>query len=251
MNKKVVVFILLASVLQVNAWSLSPKPIYNITKIFDNPHTFSIVNIKVLSKFSAKELGQHLGKFKLSNKILEDIYIRIAIYKKIITREAAQGIFVRLSSVSGFRTTLKKIIGDNPAGTKGHLNELQIANNASIAGFKVLGIGEKFKDPAKKAPTDIDIVFKKANRTFIIEAKAYNKTKINKINYRADLNTLITYQKQHKNSDIVPIFSFTEKPQDLAYFKFLNNEAKKNGVELIFGNPSAQIEQIKMLDKIL
>ena len=98
MNKKVVVFILLASVLQVNAWSLSPKPIYNITKIFDNPHTFSIVNIKVLSKFSAKELGQHLGKFKLSNKILEDIYIRIAIYKKIITREAAQGIFARLSS---------------------------------------------------------------------------------------------------------------------------------------------------------
>ncbi len=251
MNKKIAVFILLAAVLQINAWSLSPKTIYNIAKIFDNSHTFPNVKIKSLSQLSAKELGSKLGKLKLSDEILEDTFIRIAVHKKIIHRKQAQGMFAKLSGVAGFRTTLKKIIGNNPAGTKGHLNELQIANNASVAGFKVLGIGEKFKDPAKKALTDIDIVLKKGHRTFIIEAKAYHKTKIDKINYKADLNTLTAYQKQHKNSDITAVFSFTEKPSDLAYFKFLNNEAKKSGVQLIFGNASEQIEKIKMLDEIL
>lgn len=252
MNKIVAIFILLAvSVLQTNAWALSPKTIYNIAKIFDNPHTFINTEIKELSRLPAKALGKHLSKSKLPDKILEDTFIRIAIYKKIINSRQAEGMFTRLTGVAGFRTTLKKIIGNNSAGRKGHLNELQIANNANVAGFKVLGIGEKFKDPAKKALTDIDIVLKKGNRTFIIEAKAYHKTKIDKINYRADLNTLTAYQKQHKNSDIVPIFTFTEKPQDLAYFKFLSNTAQKNGVQLIFGNPNAQIEQIKMLDKIL
>lgn len=251
MNKIIVIFIVLVSILQVNVWALSPKTIYDISKFIDNPHAFPNAKIKDLSQLYAKALGAKLGKLKLSDEILEDTFMRIAIHKEIINRKQAQSMFTKLSGVAGFRTTLKKVIGNNPAGTKGHFNELQIANNASVAGFKVLGIGEKFKDPAKKALTDIDIVLKKNDRTFIIEAKAYNKTKINKINYKSDLNTLTAYQKQHKNSDIVPIFTFTKKPQDLAYFRFLNNEAQKNGVELIFGNASAQIEKIKMLDEIL
>ncbi|SMN12118.1 hypothetical protein SPBRAN_329 [uncultured Candidatus Thioglobus sp.] len=253
-NKTIVFTILILAILtsQANAfWSPATKNLYKIIKIYDNAGTASVKRITYLSGLSSKELGQVLGKLKLSNKALEDTFIRIAIHKKVVTRKEAQQLFSGLSGVPGFRPTLKKIIGNNRHGTKGHLNELKIANNASVAGFKVLGIGQKFKDPAKKALTDIDVVLKKGNRTFIIEAKAYDKTLIDKIHYRKDLATLAVYKKQHRNSDIVPIFTFTNKPQDLAYFKFLNNEAEKQGVKLIFGNPYAQIEQIKMLDKIL
>ncbi len=252
MKNKIVVFILLAVfTLQSNAYvNLLLKATYNYSKISHHSMVFTKLEIKELSKLTSKELGKKLGKLKLPKEVLEDTFIRIAIHKEIINRKAAQGLFTRLSGTPGFHTTLKKIIGNNLSGTKGHLNELQIADNASVAGFKVLGIGVKFKDPDKKALTDIDVVLKKGGRTFIVEAKAYDKAYINKINYKEDLNTLVNYKKQHKNSDIVPIFSFNA-PYNSTYFKSLKNEAKKRNVELIFGKPYEQIEQIKALNKIL
>jgi len=250
--KILIISLIVAFAIQTNAY-VNPvlKTIHSISKISRHPNTFSNKGIKNLSELSAKELGVYLGGKKLSHQVLEDTFIRIAIFKKVIHRREAEGLFTRLSGTPGFATTLKKIIGNNPSGTKGHLNELQIADNASISGFKVLGIGEKFKDPVKKALTDIDIVLQKNGRTFIIEAKAYDKTNINKINYRKDLDTLVAYKKQNKDSDIVPIFSFTKIPSSATEFKLLKHEAKRRDVELIFGEPYEQVEKIKILNKIL
>lgn len=230
-------------------WSSVPKLAKWLqTTYVSKPASYSISN---LSKLPVKELGQKLGKLKLSDEVLEDTYLRIAVHKGVIKKAYSIKMYSKLSGVPGFRTTLRKVIGDNPAGTKGHLNELRIATNAKNAGFKVLGIGEKFKDPLKKGVTDIDVVLKKRRKTFIIEAKDYGaNTKIDQIKYRGDLKTLTNYQKQNKHQNIVPIFTFTRTPADKNHLNFLKREAKKHKVELLFGNPYEQMVQIDMLDKI-
>ncbi|MEY3218874.1 MAG: hypothetical protein RIT27_231 [Pseudomonadota bacterium] len=197
-----------------------------------------------------EKVGKELGRLNLPNEVLEDAFMRIAIYQNKITRKESEEMFFRLSQTEGFRTTLRKIIGNSDIVTAGHLNELRIANAASSNGFKVISIGAKFDDPAKKALTDIDLILQKGNKTFIVEAKHYAETtKIPLDRYRADLDTLITYKG--KDSNIIPIFTITNKPTDLQYLKSLQYEADKKSVQLIFGEVEESIVQIKMLGEIL
>ena len=257
-NKKLLIlyFLLIAIILvplSVNAfWGLANKTISAISKNIKVLPDDEIIRLSKLSDEikGTTKVGKELGKLNLPDNVLEDTFLRIAIYQKIITREAAEGMFSRLSGIPGFRPSLRKLIGNSDIGTAGHLNELKIADIASLSSFKVLGIGEKFIDGIKKSPTDIDILLKKGNKIFAIEAKAYAKiSKISMDKYRADLNTLIAYQ--NNMDDIVPVFTITNKPDNFHYLKTLKLEAGKRDVQLIFGSPQEQIEQIKMLGEIL
>lgn len=226
-----------------------------ITAITKSPKALPEEEIIRLSKLANEvggtaKIGEELGQLKLPTEILEDAFIRIAIHQNKITRKTAEEMFSTLSQTDGFRTTLRKIIGNSDIVTTGHLNELRLANSASFQGFKVISIGEKFDDPAKKALTDIDLILKKGNKTFIIEAKHYAETsKIPLDRYRADLDTLIQYKG--KDNSIIPVFTFTNKPTDPQYLKSLQYEADKRGVQLIFGEAEETIVQIKMLGEIL
>ena len=196
------------------------------------------------------KVGKRLGELNLPNDVLEDTFMRIAIYQGKVTRAEAEGMFARLGDMPGFRSTLRKIIGNNAAVTNGHLNELRIADSASMSGFKVLGIGEKFTDGLKKAPTDIDVVLERGGKRFAIEAKNYAPTKeIPTDQYRADLDTLVEYKKIN-SQQVIPIFAMTNEPSG-HYLKTLKGEANKRGVELIFGKPQALVEQMKVLAEIL
>jgi len=246
-------FLFTIAIPQANAfWGFASKTISAISKSIKVLPEDEIIQLSKLSDEirGTKKVGKELGKLNLPEDVLEDTFLRIAIHQKKVTRESAEGMFSRLSGTPGFRTTMRKVIGNSNVGTKGHLNELEIADMASMNGFKVAGIGEHFVDGIKKAPTDIDIVLEKGGRLFAIEAKSYAKTsKIPMDKYRADLDTLIAY-KSNKNN-VVPVFTITNKPDDLRYLKSLEHEANKRGVQLIFGAPQAQIEQIKMLGEIL
>lgn len=239
---------------QANAfWGLTTKAISAISK---NVKVLPEDEIIKLSEFSdevlgTKKIGKKLGKLNLPDDVLEDAFIRIAIHQKKLTRETAEKMFSRLSGTPGFRPTLRKIIGNSDVGTAGHLNELKIANISSVNGFKVLGIGKKFSDGLKKAPTDIDVLLEKGKKIFAIEAKNYaSTTKIPTDKFRGDLDTLVAYKKMNVNN-VVPVFTITNKPNDLRYLKMLHHESNKRGVQLIFGKPQEQVEKIKMLDSIL
>jgi len=209
-----------------------------------------------LSKLSdelkgTKKLGKELGKLNLPDEVLEDTFMRIAVHQGKISRTEAEGMFRHLGGTPGFRSTLRKVIGNSANKTSGHLNELRIADNASRHGFEVLGIGRKFSDGLKKGDTDIDVILKKGNQIFAIEAKEYKSTtKLNLDDYRADLDTLIQFKKK-SSGNIVPVFSITNKPKDLKYLKRLQYEADKRGVQLIFGPPEIQVEKVKLLSAIL
>ena len=239
---------------QTNAfWGFATKAISEISK---NVRVLSEDEIIKFSRISdeiqgTKKIGKELGKLSLPNDVLEDAFIRIAIHQNKLTREAAEIMFSRLSGTPGFRSTLRKIIGNSDVKTAGHLNELKISNVASVNGFKVLGIGEKFSDGLKKAPTDIDVLLEKGGKIFAIEAKSYaSTTKISMDKFRGDLDTLVVY-KNMNGGNIIPVFTITNKPNDIRYLEMLYYESKKRGVQLVFGKPQEQVEQIKVLSSIL
>ena len=199
-----------------------------------------------------KEVNKYIGTLNLPQELREDIYLRISIYQNKISREEAEIMIQNLKGVEGFGSTLSKIIGNNPNGTIGHLNELRIANNASQNGFEVIAIGKKFDDGIKQQLTDIDILLRKNGRDILIEAKNYkSSTKMDLIKFRADLDTLNIYDSNISNKRSLKIFSFTEKPDDLGLLKQYQFWAKEKNVQLIFGTPEEQIEQIKILEKII
>ncbi len=219
--------------------ALSPKQIKKFAKLLDELH-------------GTKKLGKTLGKMKLPNEVLEDTFMRLAIYKKKIGRKEAEEMMQHLKDVKGFRTTLRKIIGNSTKKTTGHLHELRLAKKASKNGFKVLGIGEKFSDGIKARPSDIDILLKNKNKLFAIEAKSYLPTTMMKPSMiKADMKTLASFAKQNSSKNVIPVFSITNKPTSKVIQKILETEAKRNGIQLIYGNPHEQMEQIKLLSKIL
>lgn len=231
--------------------------IIKISKFIKSSKAFSSTEISKFAKIleekkGTKKLGQILGKMNLKNEVLEDTFMRLAIHRNKINKSEAKEMFLNLSGSKGFRTTLKKVVGNSSQKTTGHLNELRIANSAAKNGFKVKGIGEPFIDGIKKSATDIDILLTRKGKTFAIEAKDYmSKTNIPLDKFRGDIDTLATYVNKNSSKNVIPIFSMTNKPNNARKLKQLEDIAKKKNVQLIFGNPEEQIHQIKLLGEIL
>ncbi len=274
MKKQILLYLLIAALLiatlQANAfpdhkfWKLLTKfihnspeviPFPNLSPIFQSSHSLSNREIVEFSKLSEKpkgidQVGEELGKLTLPNEEIEDTYMRILVHKNVMERIEAENVFSTLGNTPGFRSTLKKMAGNAPPVTKGHLNELRIAHFGSGRGFKVSGIGEKFDDGSKKGPTDIDIVFKKGETILAIEAKDYKPaSQIPMDKFKADLDTLIQYGASKRPRKVIPIFTMTNQPKE-DQLKVLQSEIGKRGIELIFGSPEVQMYQIEMLEKI-
>ncbi len=252
-KKTLLITILINSILYAN-------PVNDVMRVGKLIKSSKVLSPKQIDKFAkilketkgTKKLGKLLGKMNLKNEVLEDTFMRLAVYRKKINPKEAKEMFINLSGTKGFRTTLKKVVGNGTQKTKGHLNELKIANNATKRGFKVQGIGETFVDGIKKSPTDLDVLLTRKGKTFAIEAKDYSsKTTIPLDKFRGDMDTLVSYVKQNPSKKIIPIFSMTNKPNSISKMRQLEKMAEKKGVQLIFGNPQEQIVQIKLLGEIL
>ena len=226
-----------------------------ITKIVGALSDKKIIALSGLSRTEgAKQVGRILGKLRLSDEILEDTYLRIAVHQGTILRREAEELYASLSKVPGFRTTLRKITGKAPNLTKGHLNELRIANEASKHGFEVTGIGTKFDDGIKKGISDIDVILRKKDRLFPMEVKDHNNfSHMNML--REDMDTLVAYKRWRSNinpdDSIIPVFTITNRPTNPQLERLMLTEAQRRGVQLIFGPPLEQIEKIKILESII
>ncbi len=251
--------LLFTVIISLNAYTgtMSKVVVKVYSSISKSKSVVSDAKITKLSKMSdgykgTKSVKRYIGKLNLPTNAQEDLYLRIAIYQNKINRTEAASMFRNLKGKDGFRSTLSKIIGNNPQGTVGHINELKIANEGRKSGFDVIGIGKKFNDGIKKSDTDIDVLLRKNNTDILIEAKIYSSTtKMDLIKFRADLDTLVIYANKISKRKAIKVFSFTEKPKSDLLLKQYQFWADKKGVQLIFGNPREQIEQIKMLERIL
>lgn len=199
-----------------------------------------------------KEIGSVLGSMKLPEAVIEDTYLRIAIQQSKISRSEAEGMMSRLRGVEGFRTTLRKVLGASGVKTSGHLNELRIADKAAENGFEIRGIGIPFSDPTKSAPTDIDILLQRNGKIFAIEAKDYRPdTMVPLDKFRADMVTLKEYAIANSSAHVIQVFSVSNKPSNELSRKILAKEARRRGIELIYGTPEEIVIQVKQLEKLL
>lgn len=216
-----------------------------------------IVRLSELARETAgtARVGRQLGELQLADDVLEDAFMRIAIQQNKLDRGEAEEIHSRLAGVSGFRTTLRKITGNNVNGTAGHLNELRIANSASKAGYKVIAIGDSFDDRLKRAPTDIDVILEMGGKTIVIEAKSYlPSTPLPMDSFRADLNTLMVYKKykaENGAENVLTVFSLSNAPDQPSYLRLLELEANLRDVQLVIGNPDQIIAQVTELTRIM
>ena len=161
-----------------------------------------------------KKVKNLIGKMKLSDDVLEDTFMRIAVARKKISVDEADDLFRNLRGVQGFRGNLSIISGVSDNATKGALQELRVANTAKKRGFEVLEIRKKFYDGIKKGKTDIDLLLKKGNTVFPIEVKAYG-VPLKKDHIRRDAESLLEYAKQSNHQKIIPLFIFKVEPPAL------------------------------------
>ena len=191
---------------------------------------------------------RELAKMNLSEAQKDAVYLRIAIYQGKLSKKEASILFKNLGGTKGFREGLSKVIGNSTVKTRGHLNELRIANYASERGFDVVEIGKRFNDGIKRGDSDIDILLRKNGQDIVIEAKQYAKTtKMPLDKFRGDLDTLIAYEKSHPDRKVLKTFTFTKKPKSKKLLRQYQFWAKKKGVNLIFGTPKQQIDEIAKL----
>lgn len=192
-----------------------------------------------------KQVKTLIGKMNLPETVLEDTYMRIALAQRKLDKVEAEKMFTNLSGVPGFRHNLSVISGVAEAGTKGALHELRVANQAKEYGFDVLSIRKLFDDGIKSHTTDIDLLLKKGERTFVIESKAYDSVP-NTEKMLGDAQTLLEYAKQAKNEKVTPVFLFTNEPSQT-----LRTLLQNKGVQIIVGTPESQITELKLLAEIL
>ena len=212
--------------------------------------------IEILSNLArepkgAEKVGKFLGKELLTDEGKEEALLRIAVQNDVISNDEAMGLFSRLSGVKGFRSTLRKVIGNKQPKTQGHLNELRIADRSSQHGFSVIGIGERFNDGIKNRLTDIDVVIEKNGKIFALEAKDYaSKGRFPMDQFRADMNSLVEYQSRMERGKVIPVFSITRMPDNLRDWKILQNETAKRGIKLIVGSADEQAVVLNYLETI-
>ncbi len=59
----------------------------------------------------------------------------------------------------------------------------------------------------------------------------------------------MAYRRENGNQ-VVPVFSMSNRPEDVRHLKLLQHEAQQRQVELIFGSAEESVEQIKLLGEL-
>ena len=224
--------------LRITRTSRSIKTLYKIQNALPESEIKELSGL-LKSTEGLKKVGQILGKGNYTDDVLENAYIRIAIDNNVISKEYGEQIFRKFSGKDGFRTLVRKINTANSSVVKGHLAELQIANEASEKGFKLVSFGMKYSDDLKKADTDMDILLEKGGKLFAVESKAYSRDVPMDI-VRADAESLLNFSSSVK--DCNPIFAFSKIPAKTAQ-KYL----KSRKINVASGTPE---EIVLKLDHI-
>ncbi len=197
-----------------------------------------------------KEIGRRLGKMKLPNEVIEGTFLHLAVEKGVMTLSEAERLFRRLRGVPGFRSTLMKIIGTNSSVTKGHLYELRLAEASSRLGLKVRHINLPFADGLKNASTDIDLVLGKSVGEIIVECKSYaSDARIPMDMLRRDMDSLKSYAASAISKKVIPVLAIEVRPTDQDLYRKILGEAKRRGVEVIFGSAEEQARLLMALVK--
>lgn len=204
------------------------KTLYNVVGALSKREISKLADL-AKSPGGLEKVGAYLAKGKYSDDILENAYIRIAIENKVITKEFGEDVFKNLSGTDGLRTLVRKINISNLATSKGHLTELQIANESVKRGFRPISLGLKYPDDIKQGMTDMDILVEKNGQLFAVESKSYLGNVPMDI-VRADTESLLKFSSSVKET--IPVFSFSRIPPSVTQ-RYLQSK----NVSCLYGTP--------------
>ena len=196
------------------------------------------------------KVGALLGAAKIPAKygreaghlVLQDAYLRIAVTNGKISRATAASVLKNLHGTEGLTALLRKINSVNPAQTKGHLRELEIALKAKERGFQTVSFGQKFADGLKKADTDLDVLLRRGRVNFAIESKAYSGN-VSSIVVKEDAQSLAAFCGQVKKT--VPVFCFEKEPSTT-----IKAYLKNHNVKCLWGSPEEISSKIDLLSTL-
>lgn len=234
------------------------EPVYAIVGAVKNLSELSIEAIKSLailgktkgSASVAKELAALSEKVPsaLRAKFFESAYAKILVEQGRISPTQADEWIKNLSSISGFRNTMSKMVGASDHKFVGHLFEMNMANQLHKSGYKIVSIGEKYNDAIKLGESDIDIIAKKGKTTFIFELKNYDSRLINfkeVNNFERDMQTLAAYASEHNG--VVPVFISKNVPANKTIKEILDAYGEKNNVNVLYGDPTIATKALELL----
>jgi len=201
---------------------------------------------------SLDDVGAILGRL-LSNPnltarerdiLLNDAYIRIAQKAGRLSVGEADDAFRLLKDCEGLHTLVRKCCSMNVNQAAGHLYELKQAIAFKKNGFDVIGLGIKYSDGLKSAPTDLDLLVRKGKRLFLVESKHYTSGFGAPDVIRADADSLINLKaalgaELGGSSNITPIFTFVSEPTPL-----LAKQLKLKGIPYLVGESDELVEAL-------
>lgn len=196
------------------------------------------------------KVGDVISKLEISPEVLEDTLLRISIFQGKLTRKESESMYTLLIGIPGFASTLTRIIGNTDITISNYIFVLKLANIASRNGFNVLSIAEKISFKLEKRISSIDIILQKQGKLFAIKTVYQAPSKYSLEKYDRQLINLAKYKNKTEKA-IIPIISATPhliNPQEIEHLKI---ETDRHDLELIFGSPQEQIEQITLLGLIL
>lgn len=198
------------------------------------------------------EIGSILGKI-FSNPnltvrerelLLNDAWLRIAQKAGQISAEEADDAFRLLKDCEGLHALVRKCCSMNVNQAAGHLYEFRQAVAFQKKGFNVIGVGVKYSDGLKSAPTDLDLLVQKGNRIFLVESKHYTSGFGAPDVIRADAESLVNLKaflgtEFGGSSNITPIFTFVAEPNPL-----LAKQLQAKGIPYFVGNSNELVETL-------
>ncbi len=240
---------------------IAGKDLYHIGEFSPKPEALNEDAIGELAIWATsnggpRRVGIYLADLEIPEtnriEILEDTYLRILVAQKKLVRHEAEEFFKNLKSTPGFRETLRKISGNNPNASAGHLNELRLASSARRLGFNVREIAMPFNDGLKAGQTDIDLILEYNGNVLAIEAKDYSSsTRLPMDSFRADMDSLVQYQNFSLGQNITKVFTLSHKPENLLDFQLIQKETSRRGVELFIGTPDEIMIQFRQLLSVI
>ena len=180
--------------------------------------------------------------------LLNDAYLRIAQKAGRISAQEADDAFRLLKDSEGLHALVRKCCTMNMNQAAGHLYEFRQAVAFQKKGFNVIGIGIKYSDGLKSAPTDLDLLVQKGNRIFLVESKHYTTGFGAPDVIRADADSLVNLKaflgtELGGSKNITPIFTFVAEPKPL-----LAKQLQMKGIPYLVGESEELVEALAAIN---
>ncbi|MGL4722871.1 MAG: hypothetical protein ACRCV3_06250 [Desulfovibrionaceae bacterium] len=191
---------------------------------------------------------KNLATMNVSQDVLVNTYLRIAVQNKLISSEEATEIYTNLKNTEGVDIPLFKVNLSNTIQLKGHLHELRMASTASLFGFNIHAMNKIYQVQEENKQYEVDILMKKYDRLIGIEVKDLADSRGTNFKDILDgVKKMGAFKRYQGDATMLSILTQSGRPPVNDKFNILHSTALSLGVEVLYGGIREQLLQIDAL----